>query len=137
MVAFYRDMLGFEVMMYMPGAAFLSFGGYHHHLGLNTWESAGGKPPPAGSTGLYHFAILYPNRKELAKALKRLIDSGWEIDGAAEHGVSEAIYFRDPEQNGIEIYADRPKEKWYGANGKFEMYTKALNLDSLMAEMDN
>jgi catechol 2,3-dioxygenase len=135
MVAFYRDVLGFEVMMQIPGAAFLSFGGYHHHLGMNTWESAGGQPPPPNATGLYHFAILYPNRKELARAVKRLMDNKWTIDGASDHGVSEAIYLRDPEENGIEIYADRPKEKWYDAKGKFVMYTKALNFDSLMAEL--
>ena len=136
-VKFYRDVLGFEVMTRMGNhAAFLSAGGYHHHIGLNTWESANGKPPPQGSTGLYHFAILVPNRKELAKACKRLMDKYYPIEGASDHGVSEALYLQDPDGNGIEIYADRPRNKWpKDAKGDIEMYTKRLNIDSLMKEL--
>src|SRR5215213_5282126 len=108
-VAFYRDVLGLEVMQrWGTQAAFLSAGGYHHHIGLNTWESQGGSPPPAGTTGVYHLAILYPTRAELADGLRRLIRSGVELDGAADHGVSEALYLRDPDENGVELYWDRP-----------------------------
>ena len=136
-VKFYTEILGFEVTTRMGrSAAFLSAGGYHHHLALNTWDSEGGPPPPAGSSGLYHLAILMPNRKELARSLKRLTDHSWPIDGAADHGVSESIYLRDPDQNGIEIYADRPKEKWpRDPDGNLVMYTRPLNLDSLRAEL--
>lgn len=137
-VKFYTEVLGFDLVMKLnAGAAFLSVGGYHHHLGLNTWESAGGTPPPAGSTGLYHFAILLPTRKELARTLKRLIDHNWPIDGAADHGVSEAIYFRDPDENGIEIYRDRPRDQWpLDGNGALAMYSRALDFDSLMKELE-
>jgi len=137
-VKFYTGALGFEVMArWGESAAFLSAGGYHHHLGLNTWESAGGPPPPPGTTGLYHFAILYPDRKELARALKRLIDFGWSIDGAADHGVSEAIYLHDPDDNGIEIYRDRPREEWpRTADGSLRMFNAPLDFDSLMAELE-
>ena len=136
-VKFYTEILGFEVTTRMGrSAAFLSAGGYHHHLALNTWDSEGGPPPPTGSSGLYHLAILMPNRKELARSLKRLTDHSWPIDGAADHGVSESIYLRDPDQNGIEIYADRPKEKWpRDPDGNLVMYTRPLNLDSLRAEL--
>jgi len=137
-VKFYRDALGFEVQQYYGrSAAFLSAGGYHHHIGLNTWESRGGPPPPHGTTGLYHFAILYPSRRELARALKRLIDFGARIDGAADHGVSEAIYLRDPDGNGIEIYADRDPADWpREPSGELRMVTEPLDFDSLMTELD-
>lgn len=137
-VKFYSEVLGFELTARLgTSAAFLSAGGYHHHIGLNTWESAGGSPPPSSSTGLYHFAILMPNRKELARSLKRLIDHNWPIDGASDHGVSEAIYLRDPDDYGIEIYADRRRDQWpRDSNGKLVMYTRPLDLDSLMAELE-
>jgi catechol 2,3-dioxygenase len=136
-VTFYTDVLGFEVTARMgKSAAFLAAGGYHHHIGLNTWESAGGSPPPRGSTGLYHFAILMPNRRELARVLGRLIDRKWEIEGASDHGVSESIYLRDPDGNGIEIYADRPRDQWpREAGGELIMYTKPLDVESLMGEL--
>jgi len=112
-LAFYCGVLGFELLQrFGTGAAFISAGGYHHHIGLNTWESLGGKPPPPGSTGLFHVAILYPNRAELADALARLIAAKIPLDGAADHGVSEALYLRDPDQNGVELYVDRPREEW-------------------------
>jgi catechol 2,3-dioxygenase len=135
-IQFYTEVLGFDVTTRIgQHAAFLSIGGYHHHIGLNTWESEGGPQPPANSTGLYHFAILVPNRKELAKALKRLNDHQWPIEGAADHGVSEAIYLRDPDNNGIEIYRDRPQSEWPRTpNGEIMMYTKPLDLDLLLAE---
>src|ERR687896_529286 len=128
-LAFYCDVLGFELQQRMGDqAAFISAGGYHHHLGLNTWESRGGSPPPPGSTGLYHFAILYPNRRELARALKRLLDHGVPIGGASDHGVSEAIYLSDPDGNGIEIYRDRPREEWPKTpNGEVAMTTRPLD----------
>jgi len=137
-VKFYTEALGFEVMAQLgQSAAFLSAGGYHHHLGLNTWESAGGPRPATGTTGLYHFAILLPNRKELARTWKRVVEHGWEIEGAADHGVSEAVYFSDPDGNGIEIYADRPRDQWpKDKNGEFTMYTRPLDFDSLMAELE-
>ena len=137
-VKFYTEVLGFEVMAQRgDSAAFLSAGGYHHHLGLNTWESAGGPRPAPGTTGLYHFAILLPNRQELARTFKRVLDSGWPIDGAADHGVSEAIYFRDPDGNGIEIYRDRPPEEWPRfADGALRMHNAPLDFDSLMAELE-
>ncbi|MBI1800596.1 MAG: VOC family protein [Chloroflexi bacterium] len=134
-VRFYCDALGFEIMQRFDSAAFLSAGGYHHHLGLNTWAGEGALPPPAGRTGLYHFAILYPNRKELARALKRLLDHGARIDGASDHGVSEAIYLRDPDGNGIEIYRDRPKEEWPMANGQLQMGSNPLDLRGLLREL--
>lgn len=137
-IDFYRDNFGFDLMeRYGNSAAFLSAGGYHHHLGLNTWESLGGASPPRGTTGLYHFAILYPSRKELARALRRLIDNGVQIDGASDHGVSEAIYLHDPDGNGIEIYRDRPREEWPRAsNGDIDMVTARLDLRDLLAELD-
>ena len=137
-VGFYRDVLGFEVTARIAGsAAFLSAGGYHHHIGLNTWESKGGKPTPPGSTGLYHFAILVPGRKELAKVFKRLMDKKWPIEGASDHGVSEAIYLRDPDGNGIEIYCDRPREQWpKDVKGGIDMYTKRLDVEGLVEELD-
>ena len=133
---FYCGVLGFTLTQrYGPQAAFVSAGGYHHHIGLNSWESAGGKPPPARATGLYHVAILYPNRAELAKALKRLVDHKVPLEGAADHGVSEALYLSDPDQNGIELYWDRPREEWpRDAKGELVMGTKALDLQALLRE---
>src|SRR5215210_2738104 len=123
-LVFYRDVLGFDVMQqYGDQAAFISAGGYHHHIGLNTWESKGGSPPPRNSTGLYHVAIRYPDRKALAHALKAVTDAGVPIDGASDHGVSEAIYLRDPDHNGIEIYCDRPRDEWPRDDGSFTMIT--------------
>jgi catechol 2,3-dioxygenase len=134
---FYRDVLGFELTQrYGTGAAFLSAGGYHHHIGLNTWAGEGASPPPPGRTGLYHFAILYPNRRELARAFKRLFDHGVPIDGASDHGVSEAIYLHDPDGNGIELYHDRSQEEWPRVNGQLQMSTKPLNLDGLLSELN-
>jgi catechol 2,3-dioxygenase len=133
-VAFYRDVLGFDLTASMPGAAFLSDGGYHHHIGLNTWQSAGGSPPPPGTTGLFHLAILYPTREELAAALRTVLDAGVRLTGASDHGVSEAIYFNDPDGNGIEIYWDRPREEWpVGEDGTYAMFTAPLDLESLLA----
>ena len=135
-VNFYRDALGFEVTQrYGESAAFLSAGGYHHHIGLNTWAGEGAAAPPPGRTGLYHFAILYPNRKELARAFKRLFDHGVSIEGASDHGVSEAIYLRDPDGNGIELYRDRPRDQWPRVDGQLRMTTAPLNLDGLLAEL--
>jgi catechol 2,3-dioxygenase len=135
-LTFYRDVLGFEVTQrYGSQAAFLSAGGYHHHLGLNTWESAGGGPPPPGSTGLYHVAILYPNRGELADALRRVSSAGISLEGAADHGVSEALYLRDPDGNGVELYWDRPREQWpRSPDGGLAMFTHPLDLDRLLKE---
>ena len=132
---FYRDVLGFELTQrYGEQAAFLSAGGYHHHIGLNTWESLGANPPPARSTGLYHLAILYPTRAELADALRRLVKEGIELEGASDHGVSEALYLRDPDGNGVELYWDRPKDQWPRTPaGELAMGTKALDLDALLA----
>ncbi len=137
-LAFYCDVLGFEVMQHMGSqAAFVSAGGYHHHIGLNTWESEGGSPPAPGTTGLYHVAILYPNRAALADAYARLQRAGIALDGAADHGVSEALYLKDPDQNGIELYWDRPREEWpRGRDGQLEMYTRPLDLDNLRAAGD-
>jgi len=137
-VKFYSEIMGFEeTVRYGDSAAFLSVGGYHHHLGLNTWESAGASPPPQRSTGLYHFAILLPTRKELARTFKRLLDNNVQIDGASDHGVSEAIYLRDPDQNGIEIYWDRPRDEWpHDENGTLTMYTRRLDLHGLLRELD-
>lgn len=133
-IEFYTKIIGFEVTTKMGNsAAFLSAGGYHHHLGLNTWESKGGTPPAEGTTGLYHFAILVQSRKELAKAIKRLMDNQWTIDGAADHGVSEAIYLRDPDNNGIEIYCDRERSDWpKNEAGELTMYTRELDIEGLM-----
>jgi catechol 2,3-dioxygenase len=129
-IAFYRDVLGFEVQhRYGDQAAFLSAGGYHHHIGLNTWESKDGSPPPPGTTGLYHVAIRYPDRKTLAQALRAVLDAGVQVSGASDHGVSEAIYLHDPDQNGIELYRDRPREQWPD-----DMYTAPLDLQELLAE---
>ena len=135
-LAFYHGVLGFEVTQKMGhSAAFLSAGGYHHHIGLNTWESLGGQPPPPGTTGLYHSAILYPTQAALADALRRVIAAGIELDGAADHGVSEAIYLRDPDGNGVELYWDRPKEQWPRlTDGSLTMYTRPLNLENLLAQ---
>ena len=134
-LAFYRDVLGFELTQrYGDQAAFLSAGGYHHHIGLNTWESAGGKPPPSGSTGLYHLAIAYPTRAELADALRRLMRAAIPLDGASDHGVSEALYLRDPDGNGVELYWDRPREQWpRTSTGDLAMVTEPLNLDDLLS----
>ena len=131
---FYRDVLGFEVTQRMGNsAAFLSAGGYHHHIGLNTWESAGGKSPAHGTTGLYHLAILYPTQAALGDAVERLIAAGIPLEGAADHGVSEALYLRDPDGNGVELYWDRPKEQWpRDANGELAMFTRPLNLNMLL-----
>jgi catechol 2,3-dioxygenase len=135
-LGFWHGVLGFAITQRMGRqAAFLSAGGYHHHIGLNTWESAGGSPPPPHSTGLYHVAILYPTRALLADALRRLVAAGIELDGAADHGVSEALYLRDPDQNGVEIYWDRPESQWPRlADGTLAMFTRALDLDSLLQE---
>ena len=137
-VKFYTELMGFElVQRYGSQAAFVSAGGYHHHIGLNTWESRNVQPPPRRATGLYHFAILYPSRKELARAFKRLLDHGWPIDGASDHGVSEAIYLHDPDLNGIEIYCDRPRDAWpKTADGDLAIVTEPLDFRSLMAELD-
>ena len=133
---FYRDALGFEITQcYGSSAVFLSAGGYHHHIGLNTWAGEGAPQPPPGRTGLYHFAILYPSRRELALAFKRLFDHGVPIEGASDHGVSEAIYLRDPDGNGIELYCDRPRDEWPRAGGQLRMTTKPLDLDALLAEL--
>ena len=135
-IGFYQDVLGFDLQAKMPGAAFLSAGGYHHHIGLNTWESRGGSPPPRGSTGLYHFAIRYPTRRALADALLRLRRAHISLDGASDHGVSEALYLHDPDGNGIELYWDRPRDQWpRGADGAIQMVTAPLDLDGLIAEL--
>ena len=133
---FYCGVLGFELTQRIgPQAAFISAGGYHHHIGLNTWESRGGPPPPAGSTGLYHLAILYPTRAELADALRRLTEAKIPLEGASDHGVSEALYLRDPDDNGVELYWDRPKEAWpFTADGKLAMFARRLDLANLLAE---
>ncbi|HVL73846.1 MAG TPA: VOC family protein [Beijerinckiaceae bacterium] len=135
-LAFYVGVLGFSLMQrYGSQAAFIAAGGYHHHIGLNTWHSLGGKPPPPTSTGLFHTAILYPTRAALADALRRVLAAGIELDGASDHGVSEALYLRDPDQNGVELYWDRPPEEWpRDAEGRLAMGTHRLDLDSLLAE---
>jgi catechol 2,3-dioxygenase len=134
-LAFYCGVLGFELMQKMgPDAAFISAGGYHHHIGLNTWESRGGAPPPAGATGLYHLAILYPERRALADGLRRLIRAGIPLEGAADHGVSEALYLRDPDANGVELYWDRPESLWpRTADGSLAMFSRPLDLEDLLA----
>lgn len=134
-LAFWHDVLGFEVTQRLGSAAFLSAGGYHHHIGINVWESQGGSPPPPGSTGLFHVAILYPSRAALADALRRLIASGIPLEGASDHGVSEALYLRDPDDNGVELYVDRPRERWpRDARGGLAMVSQPLDLDALLAE---
>src|SRR5688500_7291494 len=137
-IRFYRDVLGFELQQQLGDqAAFLSAGGYHHHIGLNTWESRGGSPPPRGTTGLFHAAIRYPTRKALADALRRLGEAGVSLDGASDHGASEALYLHDPDGNGLELYWDRPRGEWpRSADGKVAMFTRPLDLRSLMAELD-
>ena len=135
-VAFYRDVLGFELTQrYGHQAAFLSAGGYHHHIGLNTWESEGGTRPPPGTTGLYHVAIVYPTRAELADALRRLVKARIPLEGASDHGASEALYLRDPDGNGVELYWDRPKEQWPRTpDGNLNMFTHPLDLEALLKE---
>lgn len=135
---FYRGLLGFELTtMYGENAAFLSAGGYHHHIGLNTWHSKGGRPAPRNSAGLYHTAILYPARKDLAVILQRLIEADYPISGASDHGVSEAIYLEDPDGNGVELYRDRPRSQWeYREDGSVKMVTNPLDLQDLLKELD-
>src|SRR5258705_1270652 len=135
-LAFYCDVLGFKLTQrYGSAAAFVSAGGYHHHIGLNTWESAGGAAPPPGTTGLYHVAFLYPTREQLADALSRLMKAKIPLDGASDHGVSEALYLRDPDDNGVELYWDRPKEQWPRMpDGKITLYTRPLDLLGLLPE---
>lgn len=134
---FYCDVLGFELTQrYGSQAAFVSAGGYHHYIGLNTWESLGGSPPPPGTTGLYHTAILYPTRRALAEALRRVLDSDIRLDGASDHGVSEALYLRDPDYNGVELYWDRPQEAWPRTpQGELSMFTRRLDLNGLLKEI--
>lgn len=136
-LAFYCGVLGFQLMQrYGRQAAFVSAGGYHHHLGLNTWESLGGSPPAAGTTGLFHVAILYPDRRTLAEALRRLAEADWPLDGASDHGVSEALYLRDPDQNGLELYRDRPEAEWPRTpQGELAMVTRPLDLAGLLADL--
>jgi catechol 2,3-dioxygenase len=133
---FYRDVLGFEVTTrYGRDAVFLSAGGYHHHLGLNTWAGRNAPPPPAGTTGLYHFAILFPDRQSLAAAVRRVLDAGLPLEGASDHGVSEAVYLRDPDGNGVELYRDRPETEWpRGPSGELVMHTRPLDLEQLLRE---
>jgi len=135
-LAFWRDLIGLEVQQRMGSqAVFLSADGYHHHIALNTWESAGGTPPPMGTTGLYHVALLYPDRPSLARTLKRLLEAGYPLEGASDHGVSEALYLRDPDGNGVELYRDRPREDWpRDASGTLAMVTRRLDLRALLAE---
>lgn len=137
-LAFYRDLLGFEVTThYGNSAVFLSAGGYHHHIALNTWAGRRATPPPPGHTGLYHFAILFPNRKELARVVKKLLEANYPLTGSADHGVSEAIYLNDPDGNGVELYADRPIGSWTrNEKGEIEMITEALNVVNLLSELD-
>ena len=135
-MAFYCDLLGFELItMYGTDAAFISAGGYHHHIGLNTWYSKNAPPAPVRSTGLFHTAILYPTRKDLAVAYKRLLEGGYPLTGAADHGVSEALYLNDPDENGVELYWDRPRDEWpQKPDGSIEMYTQSLDLEDLLKE---
>ncbi len=135
---FYCGVLGFELSQrYGTQAAFVSAGGYHHHIGLNTWESLGGSPPPPGTTGLYHTAIVYPTRRLLADALRRVLEAGIQLDGASDHGVSEALYLRDPDDNGVELYWDRPREAWPRTpHGELAMFTRRLDLDDLLSEIE-
>ena len=134
-IGFYRDLIGFDLLMNFGAAAFLSAGGYHHHLGLNTWESKDGPPPAAGTTGLYHFAINYPTRRDLAVALVRLLEGGWGIDGASDHGTHEAIYLHDPDYNGIELAWDRAPEDWPRQNGQIVFSRQPLDFPSLLGEL--
>ena len=138
-LAFYCGVLGFQLMQrFGDQAAFISAGGYHHHIGLNTWESLGGSPPPHGTTGLYHAAILYPTRVALADALHRLKEAGIPLDGAADHGVSEALYLRDPDQNGLELYRDRPEAEWpRTADGRLDMFSRPLDLKALLSARES
>lgn len=135
-LGFYCGVLGFALRQrHGDEVAFISAGGYHHHIALNTWESRGGSPPPPGTTGLYHTAILYPSRAELADALRRVLAAGITLDGASDHGVSEALYLRDPDQNGVELYRDRPRENWpFNEHGELKMFTHRLDLDDLLKE---
>jgi catechol 2,3-dioxygenase len=135
-IGFYRDVLGFELQQRMGSeAAFLSAGGYHHHVGLNTWQSRGGPPPPPGTTGLFHAAFLYPDRAALAHAVRRVLDAGIPLTGASDHGVSEAVYLNDPDGNGVELYFDRPREQWpREPGGAVAMYTAPLDVRGLLAE---
>ncbi len=135
-IKFYCDVLGFEITQrYGQGAVFISAGGYHHHIGLNTWESLGGSAPPRGSTGLFHVAILYPSRRELANAVRRVLDAGINLDGASDHGVIEAIYLRDPDENGVELYWDRPEDEWpRDRNGAIAMVTNHLNVEAFLRQ---
>ena len=136
---FWRDVLGFEEQARMGDqAAFVSAGGYHHHIGLNTWESKGGSPPPSGRTGLYHVAVRFPDRRTLAEAVRRVLDAGIALDGASDHGVSEAIYLSDPDDNGVELYYDRPRDQWpFEADGTtVAMFTRPLDLRGLLAEVE-
>lgn len=136
-LAFYCGVLGFTETYRRPGAVFISAGGYHHHIALNTWESKNGSPPAPGTTGLYHIAILYPTRYLLADALRRLIAAKIPLEGASDHGVSEALYLRDPDDNGVELYRDRPKDEWpQQPDGSLEMYTRRLDLQDLLSELD-
>jgi len=135
-LAFYEGVLGFEVTQRRSGAAFMAAGNYHHHIAVNTWESMGASPPPPGTTGLYHLAILYPTRAKLADALRRVTEAGIPLDGAADHGVSEALYLRDPDNNGVELYWDKPREQWpYTADGKLAMVNARLDLQNLLGEL--
>ena len=135
-LAFYRDVLGFELIQrYGDQAAFVSAGGYHHHIGLNTWESQGGGPPPRNATGLYHVAIVYPTRQDLAEAVRRIVEAGIPLQGAADHGVSEAVYLADPDRNGLELYRDRPREEWpRETDGSLRMVTEPLDLEELLRD---
>jgi catechol 2,3-dioxygenase len=136
-IRFYRDLMGFDLLMrFGEEAAFLSAGGYHHHIGLNTWQSKGGEPPAHGTTGLYHFAINYPTRGDLAVAFKRLLDNGWSIDGASDHGTHEAIYLRDPDSNGIELAWDRDQSQWPRIGDQLNFTRRPLDFDGLLAELE-
>jgi catechol 2,3-dioxygenase len=136
-LGFYSGVLGFDLTQrYGTQAAFVSAGGYHHHIGLNTWESLGGSPPPSGTTGLYHTAILYPTRRALAVALRRVLEAGIQLDGASDHGVSEALYLRDPDENGVELYWDRPQDEWPRTpQSELAMFTRLLDLNGLLKEV--
>jgi catechol 2,3-dioxygenase len=135
-IRFYRDLMGFELVARLgDGAAFLSAGGYHHHIGLNTWQSAGGTPPPPGTSGLYHFAVNYPERRDLAVALKRLLEAGWSIDGASDHGTHEAIYLHDPDHNGLELAWDRDPSEWPRRDDALAFMRRPLDFEGLMAEL--